>query len=42
MTAAGVLYFPLGILLNPMFGSLAMALSDVSVIGNSLRLRKAV
>lgn len=38
--AAGVLYFPLGILLNPMFGSLAMALSDVSVIGNSLRLRK--
>lgn len=37
--AAGIL-FPLdGILLNPIFAALAMSLSSVSVIGNSLRLR---
>lgn len=37
--AAG-LFFPFfGILLNPVFAGLAMALSSVSVIGNSLRLK---
>lgn len=38
--AAGVLYPVFGILLSPMFASLAMSLSSVSVIGNSLRLRR--
>ncbi|SDE28440.1 heavy metal translocating P-type ATPase [Belnapia rosea] len=37
--AAGVLYPFLGILLSPIVAALAMALSSVSVIGNSLRLR---
>lgn len=37
--AAGVL-FPLGLMLNPMFASAAMALSSVCVVGNSLRLNK--
>ncbi len=37
--AAGVLYPFFGILLSPMLASIAMSLSSVSVIANSLRLR---
>jgi len=37
--AAGLLYPFFGFLLSPMFASLAMSLSSVSVIGNALRLR---
>ena len=37
--AAGVLYPAYGILLSPILASAAMALSSVSVVGNSLRVR---
>lgn len=38
--AAGVLYPALGMLISPMFAAAAMSLSSVSVISNSLRLRR--
>lgn len=40
--AAGLLYPFFGLLLSPMLASAAMSLSSVSVIGNALRLRRAV
>jgi Cu+-exporting ATPase len=39
--AAGVLYPVFGILLSPVIGAAAMAMSSVSVIANTLRLRCA-
>jgi Cu+-exporting ATPase len=38
--AAGVLYYPFHITLRPEFAGLAMAFSSVSVVGNSLLLRR--
>ena len=38
--AAGVLYLATGVLLNPIFAAVAMALSSVSVTTNSLTLRR--
>ncbi|HCB22889.1 TPA: heavy metal translocating P-type ATPase, partial [Candidatus Daviesbacteria bacterium] len=38
--AMGVLYPVWGILLNPIFASAAMALSSISVVSNSLLLKK--
>ncbi|TXG78663.1 cadmium-translocating P-type ATPase [Candidatus Dojkabacteria bacterium] len=39
--AAGLLYPFFGVVLNPVFAGMAMALSSVSVVGNSLLLKRA-
>jgi Cu+-exporting ATPase len=38
--AAGVLYLFLGVLISPIWASVAMSLSSLSVVGNALRLRR--
>ncbi|MFZ3209848.1 MAG: ATPase P, partial [Geobacteraceae bacterium] len=38
--AAGLLYYPMGITLKPEFAGLAMALSSVSVVANSILLKR--
>lgn len=40
--AAGVLYFPFGITLKPEYAGLAMAFSSVSVVANSLLLKRTL
>ena len=39
--AAGLLYPIFGLLISPVWASVAMSLSSLSVVGNALRLRKA-
>jgi cation transport ATPase len=38
--AAGAFYIPFGILLNPAFEGASMAMSDLTVIANSIRLQR--